>query len=616
MFEKSKWIWTKDAETANQWSRFTKTFSYNSGTGAMLKVSAETKYYLYVNDRLIVFDGGLFRDSTNGNGYYDEIDLAPYLAIGSNTLTFDVWFYGNGGRNNTRLSSGGIIFECVSQNIFSDSTTNCAVLDCYYRTTDNNPTYLYGGHNVAYDANVTQFSFDNSFEISNYGDNPFGQLEKRPIPLFWFGENVVCDYKIEDGKYIVKLPYAMHVSPYLKVKSAAGNAIDIRSDRYCTNGGPGDHKGRYFGHRHEYKTRDGEQQHSFYNYIFGEQLVFTIPNGVEVLELGYRESSYPTQITAEFHTKNELLNTLLNKCARTLKVCMRENFMDCPDRERGQWIGDVSVQAPQVFLCMDNNAVQLLRKAIYDFFRLRKGDKLVGNVPGENYCELPSQSLNAISEVGMLASYYQSTKDTEVLKLAFEPIMAYLKLWHLQDDGLISNRKGDWEWYDHNFNVDGRILENCWYYSALKYAKFIASELKITTYNAMLEDRINSIKNNFDKAFWKTSVYKSGEIVDDRANAMAVLSGLASEEKYIDIAFVLQTVFCSTTYMEGYVLEALCKMGYKDKAFDRMMSRYYPLIVNKNSTLWEDFFVLGTRNHAWTGSPLTLYYKYFMEAVR
>lgn len=42
------------------------------------------------------------------------------------------------------------------------------------------------------------------------------------------------------------------------------------------------------------------------------------------------------------------------------------------------------------------------------------------------------------------------------------------------------------------------------------------------------------------------------------------------------------------------------------------MSRYYPLIVNENSILWEDFYLLGTRNHAWSGGPLEIAFKYIL----
>ena len=63
--------------------------------------------------------------------------------------------------------------------------------------------------------------------------------------------------------------------------------------------------------------------------------------------------------------------------------------------------------------------------------------------------------------------------------------------------------------------------------------------------------------------------------------------------------------------MENYVLQALCEMGYTADAFKRMMSRYQPLIDNENSTLWEDFYHLGTKNHAWSGAPATVLMRYF-----
>jgi len=41
-----------------------------------------------------------------------------------------------------------------------------------------------------------------------------------------------------------------------------------------------------------------------------------------------------------------------------------------------------------------------------------------------------------------------------------------------------------------------------------------------------------------------------------------------------------------------------------------LRKRYSGLIHNKYSTLWEDFTVTGTYNHAWTGGPLVLLNKY------
>lgn len=117
-------------------------------------------------------------------------------------------------------------------------------------------------------------------------------------------------------------------------------------------------------------------------------------------------------------------------------------LMDCPDRERGQWIGDVSVQLPQVGFVLDSNALLLAKKCIGDFIHLRDGDILRGNVPGQNSSELPSQSLNAIGSLGMIATYYRYTRDKSVLELCFEPCIRYLKLWELDENGLVTLPQG------------------------------------------------------------------------------------------------------------------------------------------------------------------------------
>lgn len=622
MFGEAKWIWPEAVCAKNQRANFFFEADYSSllnDRRVELLVGCETKYWLFVNQRLAVLDGGLFRESLRGCGYFDRVDITEFLNDGHNEIAVHVLYYGNGGRNNSRCERAGLILFCESLGIYSDEGTPCYIDSAYYTPQNEKTSYLYGGDHTAYNALVREFSFCpknagcvKSAVLGEYGDKPWGELLERPIPLPRFGERIPCEAVRNGAVYTVKLPYAMQFSPYIKVSSKGGEVIDIRSDRYAVNGGPGDFR-QYYGHRAEYICKEGEQEFEMLDWIFGESIVFTVPEGVQVLELGYRESEYDSRVTTSFECDDADVNLLFSKCVRTLRVCMRENYMDCPDRERGQWIGDVSVQAPQVVRLLDANGLLLLRKAICDFINLRKGDCLMGNVPGDNSSELPSQSLNAISEWGMISAYYKATDDISVLELAFEPAVKYLMLWETDEDGVVLPRKGMWEWYDHLYNADGEVLNICWYYSALRFASFMAEKLENRAYDEFLRLRTEAIESNFTKRYWKEKqgYFASGDFVDDRANAMAVLSGLCSIEKYPRVRYLLMSVFNSTTYMENYVLIALCEMGYKSDAFRRMMCRYQPLIKNENSTLWEDFFHLGTRNHAWSGGAATVLLRYF-----
>ena len=620
MFNSSLWIWSDKQHQNQRVHFFFDKYISELPPKAIVHIGSETKYWLFVNGALAVFDGGLFRESSVGNGYFDTVDITDHLKVGHNEITVSVWYYGNGGRNNTYCEKGGLIFACKELEIYSSTETLCYADNAYYQTETEAPSYLYGGDNTAYDARRAPFSLcptrnraEKATVVGKYGDAPFGELLPRSVPLLFFTERIPSQYSVCNDKLTVKLPYAMQFSPYIKLSAAGNERIDVRSDRYEVHGGPGDTHNIYRGHRAEYICREGVQEFEMLDWIFGEECIFTVPKSITVLEVGYRESGYNSKITATFECDDPRVNRLFEKSSRTLAVCMRENYMDCPDRERGQWIGDVSVQAPQIAYLLDGNGLLLLRKAINDFITLRKGDRLVGNVPGDNYSELPSQSLNSISELGMIAVYYSITRDTDIIRLAFEPSVRYLMLWETDNQEVVLPRKGNWEWYDHLYNCDNEILNVTWYYSALRFAKRTSSILNDNRFDKFITQRMKAIETHFDQRYWngKLGCYKSGNAVDDRANAMAVLSGLCPQERYPQVRYVLLSVFNSSTYMENYVLQALCEMGYTEDAFRRMMSRYQPLIDNENSTLWEDFYHLGTKNHAWSGAPATVLMRYF-----
>ena len=620
MLKNALWIWANIQKANQRVHFFFDTEIEKLPQNAVLHISCETVYWLYINGELTVYEGGLLRESSLGNGYYDSVDIARYLKLGHNEITVSVWYYGNGGRNNVFCPKGGLILACDTLGIYSGSNSLCRSDSAYYNTETEKPSYLYGGDNTAYDARIAPFSLcplrldaQNAKVLGKYGDAPWGTPVLRPVPQLFFTDRVPCSFDSDSGSIHIKLPYAMQFSPYIKLSAKGGECIDIRSDRYEVHGGPGDTQSTYRGHRAEYICRAGKQEFEMLDWIFGEKCIFTLPEGVEIIEVGYRESGYASRLTADFECDDRRVSILFNKCSRTLAVCMRHNYMDCPDRERGQWIGDVSVQAPQVIYLLDGNGLLLLRKAINDFITLRKGDVLVGNVPGESYSELPSQSLNAISEWGMISAYCEATKDSSVLSLAFEPSVRYLMLWETDADGVVLPRKGNWEWYDHLFNCDGEILNICWYYSALRFVKAASQTLKDNRFDSFINQRMSAIEKHFTPRYWNESLgaYSSGSFTDDRANAMAVLSRLCPEKYFPKIKYVLTSVFNSSAYMENYVLIALCEMGYTADAFKRMMSRYQPLIDNENSTLWEDFYHLGTKNHAWSGAPATVLMRYF-----
>ncbi len=618
---KAEWIWCEVNNMKDDKVIFRKTFELNHVIkNAPTYIAVDTKYWLHINGELVVFEGSLFRESMPGCGYADCIDIAPYLKVGTNVIALLCWFYGNEGRNNVNSTEAGLIFECEALDLYSDDTFRCLRHPAYYMTSEPVPSYLYGGYNIGFNANndignykIADFDEGLFRKATIYKNSFWGQLYERPVPLIRVSPIKMATYiSKESNAYIIELPYAMALCPYIELNAKGGEIIHIHTDRYTINGGPGDEMNAYNGHRIEYICHPGRNNFDCLHYLYGEKIMISCDQTVEFCGIGYRETGYECDITGHFECDCEITNTLIRKAARTLYVCMRDNFMDCPDRERGQWIGDVSVQVPQTIFLLSDSATKLIKKAISDFIQLRKGDVLVGNVPGANFAELPAQSLNAISEIGLVAEYYKYTGDRSAIELVFEPAIRYLELWDIGENGLVVGRSGDWKWFDHLYNCDEAVIENAWYYSALKFAANMAGILKDYRFDTWIEERKKSIEKHFDQHFWKGTFYASGSFVDDRANALAVLSGLCNKVNYPHIRKILVSVFNATVYMENYVLLALCEMGYIEDAYKRMVSRYYNLAVNENTTLWEDFYILGTKNHAWSGAPATIAFKYFI----
>ena len=89
----------------------------------------------------------------------------------------------------------------------------------------------------------------------------------------------------------------------------------------------------------------------------GHYVQYELPEGVEVLDVKYRETGYGTSFAGSFFCDDPMLTRLWDKSQRTLYITMRDTYMDCPDRERAQWWGDVvnelgeALRVGRSFLC-------------------------------------------------------------------------------------------------------------------------------------------------------------------------------------------------------------------------------------------------------------------------
>jgi hypothetical protein len=449
---------------------------------------------------------------------------------------------------------------------------------------------------------------------------PFNRLVKRPIPLWRDGGiqaySQLSEDATPDGGRLVKgrLPYNAQVTPYLKIDAPAGASIDIRTDEYMGGGAPNV--------RAEYVTKAGVQDFACFGWMNGHQVEYRLPAGVKVLQLGFRESGYATEATGTFDCDDDFINRLRKKAVRTLYLTMRDTYMDCPDRERSQWWGDVVNELGEVFYAFDRSADALTRKGMIELVGWQKpSGVLFSPVPAGNWeKDLPLQMLASVGRQGFW-TYALYSGDLETLRVVYPGVKRYLEIWDMQSDGLVQARPGAWPWGDWGDNIDMPVLTNAWYYLALQGQRRMAEVLGHLEDLSWIDTRLTSIERTFNRTYWNGHAYRSPNYPsqsDDRANALAVVAGLARPEQYADLLQVFQTQEHASPYMEKYVLEALCLMNQPAAAQARMKRRYARMVEHPEyTTLWEGWgigaegFGGGTINHAWSGGALTIMSQYF-----
>ncbi|MBE6814688.1 MAG: glycoside hydrolase [Ruminococcaceae bacterium] len=622
----AKWIWDKDNLTEkNVWMSFYKNVTLESKPEELIAhISADSKYWLYINGETVVFEGSVKRGPTKNSGYYDSIDIAPYLKKGENSICALVWFWDNEtSYSYSGSGQGGFIFEAKNSDvtIISDKSWKVKRNSAFVDSPLYPPNYRLPEYSIYFDAREEMAdwlneaydtsSWENASEYANGGEGAYGKLYPRGIPF-------LKDYGLKDYEnskdfenYTVKkllgeeitvdIPYNAQVTPYLKIIAPEGKKIRITTENTLIGAVST-----------TYITKEGEQEFEALGWFNGEHITYKIPKGVTVVSLKYRETGYNTSFCGDFKCDDEFMNSLWQKSLRTLYVTMRDNFMDCPDRERAQWWGDVTSEMIMTMYSLDSNSYLLYQKGVEAMLSHVDDTKVLQTVVPINgdYFELPVQQLAGI--VGFM-TYYEYTGDKAFLEKVYPATLNYLKLWEIGENNLVVHRSGSWDWPDWGSKADMTAIENAWVYYALSVTEKMAEILEKDEDISFIKERKDAISIGY-KALWTDEGFKSEDVKepDDRANALALLSGLATEAQYETIINVLTTTKNSSPYMEYYVLEALCKIGKYEEAYNRIKDRYEDMVNEDYSTLWEFWDSWrGTMNHAWSGGPLVIMSKHF-----
>ena len=597
---------------------------------------------MYVNGNLVVKEGGVQCRPDFINTYYDSIDIASYLQSGSNTIAVLVWYKGgNNGYTQKMVGKGGLFFECnligaTPNKIVSNSSWKMKVNPAFNVTIQlanaSDGAYKWVGYPISYDSRneisgwVTTSYNDSAWSTATEKGTPpvapWNDLKPRTIPLW-------KDYGLSSYSNLT-LPMAITSTDTSKTYTVDGSlGANIQGTAYMKINAPAGVKVKitmndfYYV---EYITKNGVQEFDSMawqntDHLLARYEFSNIPVGqtVQILDLKYHQTSYNTNIIGTFSSSDSSLNSLWTKAKNTSFICMRDYFMDCPNRERGQWWGDVSEQTLYSYYLYDTNTNLLAQKGFRELFNCQKSDgSLYTTAPGDAF-NLPDQNLAAVIS---LWDYYMYTGDSAIIKELYPMVKKFINNYasFRNSDGMVIQQSGPWNWIDWGTNRDNQdgsanTVVNALFINLLEAGKSMASVSgnngDITTYQGYQD----TVKNKFNTYFWSSSknayVYnwKNGvqsSCSDDRSNAWAVLAGMADSSKLPGLINVLTKQYDSSPYRERYVEDALFKLGADTQAISRMRNRHIDMINSWSTTLWEEYRATNSNNHAWSCSPIYL----------
>ena len=339
---------------------------------------------------------------------------------------------------------------------------------------------------------------------------------------------------------------------------------------------------------------------------------------------------YPFKdVTQLVSCKDPQLLAIWNLCSRSVQMGTQEVFVDCPSREKGQYLGDMIITGRcHGYLTGD---YAMFRKGLYDFARSAKVDKgLMAVAPGSLMQEIADYSL---MYPYLLVQYYRCTGDRSVLEelypIAKDCIDAFAG--YKREDGLLEAVTGKWnlvDWPanlrdDYDFPVTKPIGPGChnvinaFYYGGLYY---LAELEKILGIDAKTDDQADGVRKAYQKAFYNEDmqlfVDREGSLhASLHSNGLALFFGLQPSEAEGPIAnHILEKGLCCGVYTAYYVLHGLASIGKYQEMYDLMVNEgehsWMQMLREGATTCYEAWGKEQKWNtslcHPWGSAPILL----------
>ncbi len=606
-----------------------------SGRGAYsMRITADDYYKLYINQRPVAMGPA---PSYARHRNFNEPDLTGCFRPGENLITVHVYYQG------------------LLNRAYDSADNRCALGLALYENgkliceADESWHYHYDAHYTAGDTTGYDTQFLENLDFTRYDESIYDgsrmgepacpidadyTLAKAPTPVI--ARETVKPREVRvlsDNEIFVDFGREYVGYPLFTMQGRRGQTLTL----LC-----GEETEQDNGHRARAELRcncryrecltmsGGLDRVDFFEYkafryltLMGENVASAV-DPAEIALLA-RHAAYENR-GARLITATPLLQDIWDLCEHTAHYATQEGFLDCPTREKGQYLGDFTVSGlAHLYLSADP---AMYRKTLFDFANSAEiCPGLMAVAPGSLMQEIADFSLQYPLQV---LNYYRYTGDRETA-LALLPIIRNM-LRHFsryeRADGLLVGVIDKWNLVDWPENLrDGYDFDlakpiapdalhhviNAFYVGAHRCAEELAALL-----DRPFENRSDALAAAFNKVFFDAGqgLYTDSPFTAHtslHANVLPVFFGFAPPESYSAVgAMIAEKRLCCGVQFSYFVLGACARMGAYDLEYalltDRSERSWCNMLRQGATTLFEAWGKEQKSNtslcHPWASAPI------------
>lgn len=345
---------------------------------------------------------------------------------------------------------------------------------------------------------------------------------------------------------------------------------------------------------------------------------YDCPEPVEML-VELRESGYPVKNRGEFQCSDPLLQRIWEVGRYTTQLCMDDGFMDCPWRERGQWLGDAHVEMLVAAYAFGDT--QLARKALLQFPQSQnEAGWFKGVFPSDTDFDAILPTFCFLWPVA-LWDYFLLTGEVSLLQAVWpnlERLIAAITR-HTDDDGLVADLPG-WVFVDWaKLNTGGQCTAvNAQAYDALQAAARIARTLglpeqgeKLNALATGLKEAVNDLLWDRERQFYIEGIVKGerSTVITEQANVLCAMTGIADARQTARIVNHLlrpesgDVIPIATPYFDFYLQRLRYQQGRYEEALASIREKWGRMLDAGATTFWEQWEPHWSLCHAWSAAP-------------